>query len=145
MPRPSQIPTRLPLTGDQVAAASYAGSPEHKVLRWWGGLPAAREDHLGRARRRKRQHTTICRKVTERERQIASGWVRAALAAGQYRFFEGDAVYPKHIWYVDGDGQFWFGFAINQIAGTYKGWPISAEEKREAFDRVAGAAGQCGP
>ncbi|WP_247033711.1 hypothetical protein [Neorhizobium sp. SHOUNA12A] len=50
------------------------------------------------------------------------------------RFFEGDKTYPKHIWYKDDLGQFWFGFAINQILGAYKGWPITEAEKSEAFD-----------
>ncbi|MFD2237673.1 hypothetical protein [Aureimonas populi] len=88
----------------------------------------------GKARRPKKEHTTICPKVTEQEREEASRWVRVALALGQLRFLEGDKTYPKHIWYRDDNGQFWFGFAINQIAGTYKGWPISEAEKRAAFD-----------
>lgn len=88
----------------------------------------------GEARRPKREHTTICPKTTPDERETASRWVRSALAAGQTRYSEGDKAYPKHIWYRDDDGSFWFGFAVNQIAGTYKGCPISADEKREAFD-----------
>jgi len=104
------------------------------VKRWWGGLPRAWEGPGGKATRPKREHTNICRKVTEAERDEATSWVRAALAAGQVRFFEGDKTFPKHIWYRDDDGQFWFGFAVNQIAGTYKGWPIEESEKRAAFD-----------
>jgi len=60
--------------------------------------------------------------------------VRAALAARQFRYSDGDKTYPKHIWYKDSSGQFWFGFAINQTLGTYKGWPINEAEKRAAFD-----------
>ncbi len=133
MPRPPQIPQRSPLTLQEIEAASYVGSAEHKVERWWDGLPKPREAHDGNTSRPGKEHTTICRKVTEDERNEASNWVRAALAAGQLRFFEGDKTYPKHIWYKDMHGQFWFGFAVNQIAGTYKGWPISEAEKRAAF------------
>ena len=97
-------------------------------------MPKAWQPKRGKASRPKRQHTTICHMVTAKERDEASRWVRAALAAGQFRFFEGDKTYPKHIWYEDEHGQFWFGFAVNQIAGTYKGWPVSEEEKLEAFD-----------
>ena len=122
------------MTVREVAAASYIGSAEHKVERWWGGLPKAREGHEGRAKRPKKEHTTICRKVTEKDREEASRWVSVALAAGQLRFLEGDQTYPKHIWYMDNSGQFWFGFAVNHVAGTYKGWPISEAEKRAAFD-----------
>jgi hypothetical protein len=134
MPRPKQIPPRPALTSPAIAAATYVGSADHKADRWWGGLPRAWESPGGGATRPKKEHTTICRKITEEDRREASRWVRAALAAGQIRFFEGDQTYPKHIWYRDEAGQFWFGFAINQIAGTYKGWPISEAEKRAAFD-----------
>jgi hypothetical protein len=122
------------LTSEEVAAACYVGSAEHKVAQWWGGLPKAWESQYGSASRPRKEHTTICRKVTDADRAEASCWVRAALAAGQLRFFEGDKTYPKHIWYKDATGQFWFGFAVNQIAGTYKGWPISEAEKRATFD-----------
>lgn len=134
MPRPRQLPARAPLTADEIEQACYVGSAEHKVKSWWGGLPEAWEDKHGKAGRPKKQHTTICRKVSEADRKAATLWVREALAARQYRYFEGDKTFPKHIWYRDTRGQYWFGFAVNQIAGTYKGWPISEAEKREAFD-----------
>lgn len=88
----------------------------------------------GKARRPKKQHTTICPRATAAERDEASEWVRLALSKGQFRFFEGDKTYPKHIWYKQMSGQYWFGFAINQIAGTYKGWPVEEAEKREKFN-----------
>lgn len=133
LPRPQQIPKRKPLSADEISAASYVGSGEHKIEKWWGGLPLAKVGKDGKATRPKKQLTTICYRVTEAEKKEASGWVRVSLAAGQFRYFEGDKTFPKHIWYEDADGQFWFGFAINQIAGTYKGWPISEAEKREKF------------
>ena len=134
MARPRQIPARVPLSAEQIEAASYVGSGEHKAERWWGGLPMARRGKDGVARRPKKQLTTICPKVTAAEREIASTWVIEALRLGQFRYFEGDKTYPKHIWYRDGTGQFWFGFAINQIQGTYKGWPITEADKVVAFD-----------
>ena len=134
MARPRQIPARPALTNEEIEAAAYVGSGEHKAERWWGGLPMARVDKDGVARRPKKQLTTICPKTTAAERGIASTWVVEALRSGQFRYFEGDKTYPKHIWYRDGEGQFWFGFAINQIQGTYKGWPISEADKVEAFD-----------
>src|SRR5258708_34934167 len=99
MPRPQQIPRRAPLTADQIAAASYVGSGEHTAVAWWGGLPQARVGKDGKARRPKKQNTTLCRRTTEAERDEASRWVKEALTKGQLRFFEGDKTYPKHIWY----------------------------------------------
>jgi hypothetical protein len=64
----------------------------------------------------------------------ATGWVQEALKQQQYRFCDGDKTYPKHIWYRDKNGQFWFGFCMNGISGSYKGWPIDEAEKREAFN-----------
>ncbi len=88
------------------------------------------------ARRPGRQLTTICPKTTDEQREEASVWVRRALARRQVRFYEGDGTYPKHLWYRDADGQHCFGFAVNQMLGTYKGWPIDEEEKRATFDRL---------
>lgn len=113
MPRPKQRPSHRPLIAEEIEAACYVGSPEHKEKRWWGGLPAARKGRDGRTRRPKKAHTTICRKTAEADRREATRWVREALAAGQMRFFDGDKTYPKHIWYKDKTGQFWFGFAVN--------------------------------
>lgn len=134
MPRPNQMPPRAPLTKEEIEKASYVGSPEHKVKRFWGGLPQAWIGPDGRAKRPKKQKTNICHRTTDEERDEASGWVQEALSAGQLRFCDGDGIFPKHIWYRDEEGQFWFGFAVNQTAGTYKGWPITEAEKLEAFD-----------
>lgn len=134
MARPNQLPTRPEMTKEQIDSATYAGSPEHKVTEWWGGLPQAWEGKKGKANRPKKEKTSICRKVTAEERDEATEWVREALRKDQFRYYEGDKTFPKHLWYQDETGQFWFGFAINQIAGTYKGWPIDEGEKRATFD-----------
>lgn len=134
MPRPKQVPKRKPLTVAEIKSASYVGSAEHKITAFWGGLPLAKVGKTGIATRPKKQLTTICYRTTSKERDEASDWVRHALSSGQFRYFEGDKTFPKYIWYEDRDGQFWFGFAVNQIAGQYKGWPITEAEKREKFD-----------
>lgn len=134
MARPQQIQARAPLTSDEIDRACYVGSGEHKAKRWWGGLPQAKVGRDGKARRPKKEHTTICHKVDIVDRDKATTWVQEALKKRQFRYFEGDKTYPKHIWYQDDEGQFWFGFAVNQTQGTYKGWPIGEAEKCEAFD-----------
>jgi hypothetical protein len=134
MARPKQIAPRTPLTKAEANVAFYLGSKEHKVARWWGGLPGAKIRSGGIVKRPKKQLTTICPLLTDADRVRATGWVQEALQQLQYRFFEGDKTYPKHIWYRDKDGQFWFGLCVNGISGSYKGWPIDEAEKREAFN-----------
>ena len=134
MPRPKQIPPRTPLTETEIAAASYPGSKEHKAARWWGGLPGARMGADGVASRPKRELTTTCPLLAVADQTRATAWVQEALQRRQYRLYDGDKTYPKHIWRRDESGQFWFGFCINGISGTYKGWPIDEAEKRETFD-----------
>ncbi|WP_237154704.1 hypothetical protein [Oryzibacter oryziterrae] len=131
--RPAQLPPRPPLTPDQIARAQYEGSPEHKIVRWWGGLPAAFAGDDGVAQRPNKQLTTICPLVGEVERAQATDWVKKALEQGQFRYFEGDKDFPKRVWYRDDAGQVWFGFCINSVLGTYKGWPIDEEERVEIF------------
>ena len=136
MARPRQLPARAKLTEAQISDAHYVGSAEHKTARWWGGLPGTFIGKDRVARRPGKQLTTPCPRTTIQQRDEASRWVRQALAAGQFRFYEGDGTYPKHVWYKDEDGQHWFGFAVNQQLGSYKGWPIEEEEKRATFDRM---------
>ena len=133
MARPKQIPPRVPLTFAEIQTASYMGSAEHKAARWWGGIPAAYVRPDGVATRPKKQLTTICPMVTFADQIMATGWVRDALIRRQFRYYEGDKTYPKHIWYRDNSSQYWFGFCINGVAGTYKGWPVEQVEKRAIF------------
>lgn len=131
--RPAQIPKRVPLSDKQIAQASFVGSPEHKNVRWWGGLPEAHTGPNGIAKRPRKQRTTICPLFTKQERDRATGWVREALRSDQLRYFEGDKDFPKRVWYRDGTGQLWTGFCVNGVLGQYKGWPIEEEERVEVF------------
>ena len=108
--------------------AVYVGSEEHKVKRWWGGLPAARRRKDGRIRRPKKQRTTVCPLVTEEDRERATRWIREAIGNGQCRFVDGDGRFPKHIWHTDDDGGHWRGLCVNPEQGEYKGWPVTEEE-----------------
>ena len=132
--RPSQLRSRIPLSAQQIDTASYVGSSEHKVERWWGGLPQAYVANDGMASRPKKQRTTICPLVQPEDRRDATLWVRAALAAGQYRYLEADKDFPARIWYrVPETRQLWMGYCVNGILGQYKGWPIDGEDHVAVF------------
>lgn len=132
--RPNQVRRRAVLSSELICKASYVGSAEHKAERWWGGLPKAYIDCDGKARRPRKQDTTICHLTGDKDRERATSWVRQALLKSQVQFREGDKDFPKHIWYKDDDGQIWFGLCINSIQGEYKGWPIDEKERRRFFD-----------
>lgn len=66
------------------------------------------------------QTTTICPLVSNKDRRQATEWVRDAIIAGQYRFFQADKQFPKKIWF-EADGQIWCGYCINSEIGEYKG------------------------
>lgn len=132
--RPPQLPQRPTLSPEQIKAARYVGSPEHKAQKWWGGLPNAFVDSDGVATRPDKADTTICLLNTELDRETATKWVQNGLKEGKFRFYEGDKDYPKKIWYQEeGSGQLWFGQCVNSVRGEYKGWPIDEEERREVF------------
>lgn len=135
--RPRPQPSRKPLTADErhklAARATYVGSPEHKDRKWWGGLPQARWRSGRPPRRPKKQLTTVCWLVTEADRETATRYLHTAIAAGQYVFIEGDKEFPKKVWYSEA-GQSWFGYCINRVEGTYKGWPIDEDELRALRD-----------
>jgi len=110
----------------------YVGSAEHKLERWWGGLPMGRQLPGGRVGRPGKETTTIC-PLTKRSDQIkATQWVKAAIRAGQCRFYESDQNFPKKVWY-EAEGQIWMGFVVNPRLGEYKGWPISERYRDEVF------------
>lgn len=131
--RPPQLPKRPAPSKEQIDAARYIGSPEHKDQRWWGGLPKAFVDINGVATRPNKEDTTICTLYTVEDRDRATKWIQCALEAGQFKFYEGDKDYPKKVWFRDKGGQIWFGLCVNSILGQYKGWPIDEEERREVF------------
>ena len=137
MRRPPRTPERSELTDGQrrtvAERAVYVGSPEHKDKRWWGGLPEARQLRGGRVGRHGKQTTTVCPLTSPEDRNRATGWLRSAIRAGQYRFVETDQDFPKKVWCHE-SGQAWFGLCVNTKSGEYKGWPIDEDERRAVFD-----------
>ena len=115
--------------------AEYVGSPEHKLERWWGGLPMGRQLPGGRVGRPGKETTTICRLTRKADRAMATEWVRAAILLGQCRFYESDRDFPKKVWY-EADGQIWMGLLVNAGPGEYKGWPICERYRNAVFGRM---------
>lgn len=113
------------------ARARYTGSAEHKPRPSWLGLGAP-QLHGGRIERPGKQTTTICPLTKASDRERATDWVRNAIIAGQYRFFESDQDFPKKIWY-EADDTIWIGYILNPGSGEYKGWPISERERNAVF------------
>lgn len=135
--RPNRRPPRRELSANEranlAARARYVGSEEHKSKAWWGGkVPRARQLPGGQIGRPGKQTTTICPLTSRTDQQRATQWVQAAIANGQYRFFEADKGFPKKIWHR-ADGRIWCGMCLNQGQGEYKGWPIDEQEWREVF------------
>ena len=132
MKRPNPIPERHPHSDDELEElardAAYVGSPEHKAKRWWGGTPEARIGKDGKARRPKKQLTTICPLVSRDDKRRATHWIREAIRQRRFRFVEGDKRFPKHVWYTDREGRSWEGFCVNSHKGEYKGWPANPRE-----------------
>ncbi len=124
--RPRKKIERLPLTRVQIESALYIGSAEHKVKRWWGGLPSGYIGSSGVATRPQKALTTICPLTYDEGRAKATRWVQDALREGKFEFYESDAIFPKKIWY-DTEGEKWLGLCVNTVLGHYKGWPVSQE------------------
>ena len=118
--RPSMSATEL---NELAERASYVGSPEHKLKRWWGGQPGLWKRRGGRLKRPKRQHTTPCPLHTAEDQKIATGWVREAIRQRHFEYVEGDQDFPKKLWHIDDEGRMWQGTCINRTTGEYKGWP----------------------
>lgn len=116
-------------------SAMYLGSAEHKETNWWGGHPAGRQLRGGRVGRIGKQTTTICPLSHVEDRDRATVWVRAAIVAGRYKFYESDKKFPRKLWY-EAEGQVWMGLCFNSILGEYKGWPIDRGERDEIFGRM---------
>ena len=133
--RPNQIriPVRTPTElADLAERAVHAGSAEHKLVRWWGGLPMGRQLPGGRVGRPGKETTTICPLTQRADKVRATEWVKAAIRAGQCRFYESDQRFPKKVWY-EAEGQFWMGLVVNPRLGEYKGWPICREHRDAVF------------
>ena len=82
----------------------YEGSGEHKVERWWGGLPEGRQMPGGGVGRPWKESTSICPLVDLSGKKRATKMLRKAIINRQFEFLERDRDFPSKVWYEDGEG-----------------------------------------
>ena len=127
-PRPQRTHDELRALASR---ARYEGSAEHKVERWWGGLPEGRQMPGGGTGRPWKQSTSICPLVDLAGKRRATRMLRKAIVNGQFEFLERDRDFPSRVWYEDGEGTLWSGSCFNGESGEYKGWPLTPSEKQD--------------
>ena len=115
-------------------AARYIGSSEHKIERWWGGYPKAKQLPGGRVGRHGKQQTTVCHLTSKADQIRANRWLQQAIRQKHFAFFETDQRYPKKVWF-EASGKLWCGVCINTAAGEYKGWPSNDRRDHLEFNR----------
>ena len=133
-PARCRLPSKVDLQAI-AAEATYIGSNEHKMGRWWDGTGGARLGADGQASRPKKLLTTLCPLNTKEDRDKATHWIRQAIVRQQFLFVEGDQRFPKHVWYEDDSGAGWIGRCTNSVQGWYKDWPARRKEIEELSRR----------
>ena len=100
---------------DRAAAqATYVGSPEHKSAPSFAGPPKLRSDAS-----RCPTHLKDADEITR--------WLAAAIQRGQVNEDPGEEGFPKYVWAYELDT--WFeGRLVNEVQGTYKGYPLSDDQ-----------------
>lgn len=96
-------------------AASYVGSPEHKSMPSFAGrTPKLRSDAS--------RCPTDLKDPVEITRWLAAG-IRAGLVSND----PGEEGFPKYVWVFNRNT--WFeGRLVNEVQGTYKGYPLTDDE-----------------
>ena len=90
-------------------------------------MPKVRIRSDGKARRPKKQQTTICPLLSKEDQKLATEMVREAIRKGEFKIVAGNEKFPDRIWHREKNGNCWEGRCINRTTGEYKGWPISED------------------
>lgn len=94
--------------------ASYVGSPEHKSMPSFAGPPKLRSD------------ASRCPSDLKDANEITR-WLAAGIRAGLVSDDPGEDGFPKYVWAFNRNT--WFeGRLVNEIQGTYKGYPLADDE-----------------
>src|SRR3954463_2412129 len=91
--------------------ATYVGSPEHKDIPSYAGLPKLRKSDA-----------SCCPRELSKDRTIPEAWLRDAITRGAVGApWEGK--FPRYVWYQH-EGVVYEGRLVNKDAGWYKGYPL---------------------
>ena len=88
-------------------AATYVGSPEHK-------LPSARSD------------ASLCPPELEGSQELLTQWLKESIRAG-YIGGPIEGRFPRYVW-CRRQNRWFAGRLTNQTLGQYKGYPIATDE-----------------
>ena len=126
--RPSRVKRFDPPPGvdlDAVAVKTrYIGSPEHKDVPGYAGVPEYRRQRESLRPDASRCPETIS--VSEKQRDMVQGWLRNAIRAGHVSAMWENG-FPRYVWHREDDTVF-EGRHINGPVGTCKGYPLDREE-----------------
>jgi hypothetical protein len=116
-------PRRDEVNLDRIAArVTYVGSPEHKDMPSFAGLPHPRSD------------ASICDRKLSGDLELVTGWLKRAIRRGAIGgMMEGD--FPRFAWYKEND-RVYEARLVNQELGEYKGYPLNKTEWPEGLDLV---------
>ncbi len=100
------------------ARAIYDGSPYHKTMLSFAGMP----------RRRSRPSASICPSELAHSQQQIEQWLRSAIEAGHTGVW--DREFPRQVWYREGETVY---EALHGGGGHYHGYPLLADEPVEGL------------
>lgn len=100
------------------------GSPEHKDVPSFAGMPKPRAD------------ASICERRLARDQAEVQRWLQTAISRGVVgEPWEGE--FPRYVWYKDA-GTVYEGRLVNREQGSYKGYPLAREEWPPGVEDIFG-------
>ena len=118
-PRTQDVPPDTDL-GALAERARYIGSPEHKDMPTFAGQPRPRGD------------ASICPR-DHNDVDLVTGWLRSSIRAGSVGGPWEDE-FPRYVWHQEEEVVF-EARLVNRGDGSYKGYPLAADEWPEHMAR----------
>ena len=106
------------------AQVDYIGSPEHKDMPTFAGMP------------KRRANASICPRELADKKDVVVSWLREAIREGAVGAFW-ESGFPRYVWYVDGD-RVYEARLVNRGLGQYKGFPLNDDERPRGLSKCYG-------